>query len=329
MSRMIGKLISPSVPASCGHGPTLIIWCTAGVSGMLMPAMSPSLGLHTPAAMTTAPASMSPPVVRTRVTRRRPWGPSSVSRPTTSTFETTVSSPVSRACSRMMVPARSESTTPTPGVQKAPMNWSVSMKGTLSLTKSGVTSSASMPHALALDMRRRSSSIRSSVRAISKPPDSVNTPMSLYCRTESSVRSVISREWSTVKMKLEAWPVEPPGLGSAPLSICTTLRHPSRVRWCTRLLPTIPAPMTTTSADAGTTAMAGSCCVMRNELRYVRPPPCAPSPASVKESALVAASTSGVGSAPRVASTTVCCSVRSYFCAWSTARRTRVGRVDS
>ena len=61
-----------------------------------------------------------------------------------------------------------------------------------------------MPHALALDIRRRSSSIRSSVRATSKPPDSVKTPISLYCRTESSVRSVISREWSTGKMKLEA-----------------------------------------------------------------------------------------------------------------------------
>ena len=81
----------------------------------------------------------------------------------------------------------------------------------------GSTSAASMPHAFADDIRRRSSSIRSSVRATSKPPDSVKTPISLYCRTESSVRSVISREWSTGKMKLEAWPVEPPGLGSGAL----------------------------------------------------------------------------------------------------------------
>ena len=107
------------------------------------------------------------------------------------------------------------------------MNWSASMKGTFSNTSSGVTSSASMPHAFALDMRRRSSSIRSSVRAISKPPDCVKTPISLYCLTESRVRSVISREWSTVKMKLEAWPVEPPGLGRAPLSIWTTFFQPS------------------------------------------------------------------------------------------------------
>ncbi len=53
MSRTIGKEISPSLSDSCGQGPTLIIWCTAGVSGMLTPAMSPILGLHTPQAMTT------------------------------------------------------------------------------------------------------------------------------------------------------------------------------------------------------------------------------------------------------------------------------------
>ncbi len=61
-----------------------------------------------------------------------------------------------------------------------------------------------MPHALAEDIRRRSSSMRSSVRATSKPPDSVKTPISLYCRMQSSVRSVISREWSTGKMKFDA-----------------------------------------------------------------------------------------------------------------------------
>ncbi len=104
----------------------------------------------------------------------------------------------------MIVPARSESTTPTEGVQKAPMIWSGSRKGTFSTTKSGSTISASMPHALALDILRLSSSIRAGVRATSKPPDSVKTPISLYCRTESSVRSVISRVWSTGKMKFEA-----------------------------------------------------------------------------------------------------------------------------
>ena len=217
--------------------------------------MSPILGLHTPHAMTTYSASMSPPSVRTRRIAARPRRRGR----STSTVGTTVSAPDSSALSRMIVPARSESTTPTLGVQNAPMNWSVSMNGTFSFTNSGLTSSASMPHAFALDIRRRSSSIRSSVRASSKPPDSVKTPISLYCRIESSVRSVISREWSTGKMKFEAWPVEPPGLGSAPLSSCTMSRQPSWARWCTRLLPTMPAPMTTTFAVAGTVAMGHSC----------------------------------------------------------------------
>ena len=89
----------------------------------------------------------------------------------------------------------------------------------------------SMPHDLAEAMRRCSSCMRASVRAISIPPHSVNTPSSLYWRTLSSVSSVISREWSTGKMKFDAWPVEPPGLGSGPLSIRTRLRSPSSVRW--------------------------------------------------------------------------------------------------
>ena len=138
------------------------------------------------------------------------------------------------------------------------MIWSASRKGTFSTTNSGETSSASMPHAFALDIRRRSSSIRSSVRATSKPPHSVKTPISLYCLTESSVRSVISREWSTGKRKFEAWPVDPPGLGSGPMSSWTMSVQPSSARWWTRLLPTMPAPMTTTLAVAGTVDTMGS-----------------------------------------------------------------------
>src|SRR5919204_6144511 len=52
-------------------------------------------------------------------------------------------------------------------------------------------------------------------------------------------------------MKFEAWPVEPPGLGSGPLSSSVMSVSPSWVRWWTRLLPTMPAPMTTTCWDAG------------------------------------------------------------------------------
>ena len=71
-----------------GTGPTSIIWCTAGVSGIEEPAMRASLGLQTPHAMTTISVSMSPEAVWTRVTR-----PCSTSMPSTSVFAKTESRP--------------------------------------------------------------------------------------------------------------------------------------------------------------------------------------------------------------------------------------------
>ena len=79
------------------------------------------------------------------------------------------------------------------------------MNGTSSLISVGVTSRAeSTPHDLAEAIRRRSSSMRSSVRATSIPPHSVLTPSETYWRCDSSVSCVISFEWSTGKMKFEA-----------------------------------------------------------------------------------------------------------------------------
>ena len=109
MSRTIGNSIALFAPAKCGTGPMSIIWCTAGVSGIEAPAMRARRGLQTPQQITTVSASMSPRVVRTRFTR-----PPSTSMPSTSVFGETVSSPASCARSRISVPARSESTTPTP-----------------------------------------------------------------------------------------------------------------------------------------------------------------------------------------------------------------------
>src|SRR6266498_2158227 len=100
-------------------------------------------------------------------------------------------------------------------------------------------------------MRRFSSSSRSLVRAISTPPLIVARPSSSYCRALSFVSVVISFEWSTGKMKFDAWPVEPPGFGSAPCSISTRSVQPSRDRWYAMLLPTMPAPITTACADEG------------------------------------------------------------------------------
>jgi len=113
----------------------------------------------------------------------------------------------------MIVPARRESTTPIPGVEKPPRMMSLLTYGTRRLTSAGSMSSDSMPHECDEAIRRLSSSIRSVVRATSMPPLWVKTPISLYWATLSAVRAVISREWSVRKMKLEAWPVEPPGFG--------------------------------------------------------------------------------------------------------------------
>ncbi len=97
--------------AKSGTGPTLIIWCTTGVRGIDAPAISAIFGLHTPQQIATTCVSMSPLVVRTRSTR--PWA--STSMPSTSVDASTLSAPISWARSRMMVPARRESTTPTSG----------------------------------------------------------------------------------------------------------------------------------------------------------------------------------------------------------------------
>src|SRR5271165_608571 len=112
-----------------------------------------------------------------------------------------------------------------------------------------------MPQALAWVVRRRSSCIRSRLRATSIPPDSAKTPSALYCSVESRVSSNISREYSIGKMKLDACPVDPPGFGSGPLSTSTTSRQPSSARWWTRLLPTMPAPITTALARDATSAI--------------------------------------------------------------------------
>src|SRR3984957_4607125 len=127
--------------------------------------------------------------------------------------------------------------------------------GTSLFTSPGVITSAGMPHALAWEHRRRSSIIRSGVRATSMPPLWVDTPSSRYWAGLSSVSSNIILEYSMGKMKFEAWPVEPPGLGIGPLSTSTRSRQPSRARWWTRLLPTMPAPMMTALARAGISVM--------------------------------------------------------------------------
>ena len=113
-----------------------------------------------------------------------------------------------------------------------------------------------MPQAAAEATRRVSSCSRSSVRATSTPPDSTKTPSSTYWRMLSSVSAVISFEWSTGKMKLEACPVDPPGFGSGPLSSSRTPSQPSLPRWWATLEPTIPEPITTARLVPGSPFIA-------------------------------------------------------------------------
>ena len=69
MSRMIGKAISVSVCSRSGIGPTVIIWCTAGVSGIAAPAIRAIRGLQTPQQTKTYSVSIVPLSVCTRRTR--------------------------------------------------------------------------------------------------------------------------------------------------------------------------------------------------------------------------------------------------------------------
>jgi hypothetical protein len=104
--------------------------------------------------------------------------------------------------------------------------------GTRPTTRSGsISSQSGSPQEAADDIRRRSSSSLCSVRATSMPPLIVSTPSSSYWRALSRVSAVISFEWSTGKMKFEAWPVEPPGFGSGPLSTRTMSFQPSFASW--------------------------------------------------------------------------------------------------
>ena len=98
------------VPANRSIGPTLIIWCTVGVSASRAPASAATLGDQTPQQITTFSVAISPLLVTTPVIRSATVVMSSTSAP-----ESTVSAPDAWACSRISVPARSESTTPTVG----------------------------------------------------------------------------------------------------------------------------------------------------------------------------------------------------------------------
>ena len=69
------------VPANRPIGPTLIIWCTAGVSASRAPASAATFGDHTPQQITTFSVAISPLLVTTPVTRSAAVVMSSTSAP--------------------------------------------------------------------------------------------------------------------------------------------------------------------------------------------------------------------------------------------------------
>ena len=224
-------------------------------AGSRCPAMSPIFGLHTPQAITTCSASMSPPVGAdprgSDRPRRRGRSPRRSG--------TTVSAPVARACSRMMVPARSESTTPTLGVQKAPMNWSVSMNGTFSLTNSGLTSSASMPqasrarHPAAQLLHPLLGAGDLEAAGLGEDAHLLVLPHRVE-RQVGDLAGVVDREDEVRRVAGRAARVGQRSL----VDLDDVAASRARARWWTRLLPTMPAPMTTTWAVAGDGGHCGS-----------------------------------------------------------------------
>ena len=96
-------------------GPTSAIWWTAGVNGIVAPAIAARRGLHTPQAIATYSHSMRPLSVTTaRTAGRSPDGSTSMS--STSVVAKTCRAPLATASSRISVPLASESTTETLGV---------------------------------------------------------------------------------------------------------------------------------------------------------------------------------------------------------------------
>ena len=197
--------------------------------------------LQTPHAMKTTSASM-PAVVRTR--RMRPFSTSS---PVTSAF-TVERPPCSCAYSRISVPARSGSTTETPGVYQPPRITSGFTNGTRSTTPSGVSSSVpGSPHEVAEETRRFSSSSRSCAGDLDAAADRQHAELLVLTRAVLR-QAVISFEWSTGKMKLRRGPSSRRGSAAVPSRRAQVApAEPREV--IDKAVTDDPAPITTARAE--------------------------------------------------------------------------------
>ena len=130
--------------------------------------MRPSWRAHWPPQLTTISALIGPSVVCTPVTRG-PEGPSSVSTETTLVFSKMRTPPLRAPLASAWVMSAGLAL-PSPGSQTAPTRSSVRMIGYLSPAWAGVSGSQTTPCAFAIAADRRSSVMRSSVRATVSEP---------------------------------------------------------------------------------------------------------------------------------------------------------------
>ena len=82
-------------------------------------------------------------------------------------------------------------------------------------------------------------------------PDSQAAVRVTVSRGAVDGRALLPPEDVSPTLVVQAWPVDPPGFGSGPLSNCTMSRQPSSARCATTEFPTIPDPITTTFAAVG------------------------------------------------------------------------------
>ena len=244
MSRTIGYSIIPLASANRGTGPMSIIWWTIGVSGIEAPGhprepRAPGAAAdHDALGLDVAARRAHPP--HAAAARRRC--------PSTSVL-------AADGQPRLAPRARASACRPAasrrrrrPGVWKPPRISLSSMKGTSSLDLGGREQRDRLdpPRLRPTTIRRVSSCMRSSVRAISIPPLSMKTPSSPVLAHalerqrghllrvvdgEDEVRGVAGRAARVRQRAL----VDQHELGLARAG----------ARWWARLLPTIPAPITT------------------------------------------------------------------------------------
>ena len=181
------------------------------------------------------------------------------------TWPSACSMPVTAVCSRYWTPAllvlsmsscvaRAASARPSLGMCSPPRIMLLFKPGYSSWHSSELTRRASMPQDWAYPCFLLSSSRRSCVVAISRPPSWLKQfcPSFLSDCSFSIVylaNRVIVFEGFVWNTRPGACDVEPPGMLSGPCSMTVTSLQPLETNSSARFVPTMPAPMITTRCD--------------------------------------------------------------------------------